>query len=381
MTKMRFGMVGGGGDAFIGRVHLKAALLDGAAELTAGCFSRDHEKSLAFGREHGVAPERIYPDYEEMAAAEAEAADGIDFVIVAAPNDVHYDCCRAFLSRGIHVVCDKPLTHTSQQAEELAQIAEEQGLLLAVTYTYSAIPAAAFMREMVCSGRLGRLLLVKGEFLSGNLLPPNEELDSGMRWRIDPAKAGPSTCCADIGVHAQHLISYVTGLRMEEVSADMHVIGEGRVLDTDFTARVRYEGGVQGHLWCSNVAAGRNGDLSLELYGTKGSVRWSLEDPGTVIVSGAFEGASGDASGGATEGAPVREHLPEGTGENYYLAFAVIYRAFLSALANRRAGLPFDKNFPDVYDGIESLRFVESCIRSSSAGGLWVRMGGDAEAR
>ncbi len=362
---LKFGMVGGAAGAFIGSIHLKAARLTGRGALAAGCFSRSYEKSLAFGREQGLAPDRIYHSYKEMAEAEAARPDGIDFVIVAAPNDVHYDCCRAFLERGIHVVCDKPLTHTSAQAEELADLAEEKDLLFAVTYTYSAIPAAAYMREMVKEGRLGRLLFVKGEFLSENLLPPNEDLEPGMRWRIDPVKAGPSTCCADIGVHAQHMMSFVTGLTMKELSADMNVIGAGRVLDTNFTATIRYEEGAKGTLWCSNVAAGRRGDLCLEVYGTEGSIRWTLEDPGTVIVC---EGHGKES---------VRQHLPEGTGENYCLAFAEIYRNFMEALSHQKAGLPFDREFPDVYDGIWSMRFVEACLKSSAAGGAWTAVKGE----
>ena len=422
MEKLKFGMIGGAAGSFIGDVHLKAALFDGLGDLAAGCFSRDHEKSLAFGQEHGIDVDRVYRSFGEMAEKEAAREDPVDFVIVAAPNDVHYDCCKAFLERGINVVCDKPLTHTSAQAEELKRIAEAKDLLLAVTYTYSAMPAAAFMRELIASGGLGKLLLIKGEYLSDNLLVPNEQLDSGMLWRIDPAKAGPSTCCADIGVHCQHLISFVTGLAIEELSADMNVIGEDRVLDTNFTATVRYQDGVKGHLWCSNVAAGSYNGLSISVYGTKGSVHWSLEEPDIVTFGGGTPGqtiqyrmgktggcdmevpaggcdaglstgGSGTASstGGcdpdpSSGGMPetgifkVRRacapalRLPAGQGEGYYLAFAKIYRAFMTALMKKRMGQPFAVEFPTASDGIESLRFVEACLESSGAGGKWVKL-------
>ena len=395
MEKLKFGMIGGAAGSFIGDVHLKAALFDGLGDLAAGCFSRDHEKSLAFGQEHGIDVDRVYRSFGEMAEKEAAREDPVDFVIVAAPNDVHYDCCKAFLERGINVVCDKPLTHTSAQAEELKRIAEAKDLLLAVTYTYSAMPAAAFMRELIASGGLGKLLLVKGEYLSDNLLVPNEQLDSGMRWRIDPAKAGPSTCCADIGVHCQHLISFVTGLAIEELSADMNVIGEDRVLDTNFTATVRYQDGVKGHLWCSNVAAGSYNGLSISVYGTKGSVHWSLEEPDIVTFGGGTPGQTiqyrmgktgGCDAGLSTGGMPeagifkVRRacapalRLPAGQGEGYYLAFANIYRAFMTALMKKRMGQPFAVEFPTASDGIESLRFVEACLESSGAGGKWVKL-------
>ena len=395
MEKLKFGMIGGAAGSFIGDVHLKAALFDGLGDLVAGCFSRDHEKSLAFGQEHGIDVDRVYRSFGEMAEKEAAREDPVDFVIVAAPNDVHYDCCKAFLERGINVVCDKPLTHTSAQAEELKKIAEAKDLLLAVTYTYSAMPAAAFMRELIASGGLGKLLLVKGEYLSDNLLVPNEQLDSGMLWRIDPAKAGPSTCCADIGVHCQHLISFVTGLAIEELSADMNVIGEDRVLDTNFTATVRYQDGVKGHLWCSNVAAGSYNGLSISVYGTKGSVHWSLEEPDSVTFGGGTPGQTiqyrmgktggcdpDPSSGGMPEAGIFKVRracapalwLPASQGEGYYLAFANIYRAFMTALMKKRMGQPFAVEFPTASDGIESLRFVEACLESSGAGGKWVKL-------
>ena len=243
--KLRFGMIGGASKSCIANVHRRAAEFDGLGELAAGCFSRNYEKSLAFGQANGIAEDRVYRTYEEMAEAEANRPDGIDFVIVAAPNDVHYDCCRIFLEHGIHVACDKPLTNYSWQAEELKAIAAKQDLLFTVTYPYAAMPAASFMRRMIRRGEIGDILLIKGEYLSYNLLASNEMLSSGMLWRIDPAKAGQSTCCADIGVHAQNLISFVTGLKMRELSADMNIIGENRTLDTNFTAVVRYENGAK----------------------------------------------------------------------------------------------------------------------------------------
>ena len=388
--KLRFGMVGGGAGSFIGDVHLKAARFDGLGELAAGCFSRDYEKSLNMGRKNHLPPDRIYRTYAEMAKTESSRPDGIDFVIVAAPNDVHYDCCRTFLEHGIHVVCDKPLCHTSLQAEELARIARDRDLLFAVTYTYSAMPAAAFMRDQLASEKLGRLLLIKGEYLSDNLLAPNDQLNSGMRWRIDPAKAGPSTCCADIGVHLQHLITYVTRLCIRELSADMNVIGADRTLDSNFTALVRYENDVKGHLWCSNVAHGKYNDLRVAFYGTKGSMSWSLEEPDVVVLSGTAgtPGAGGSSWPGGTAGQTILRRmgrtsdspgeaamfrLPAGQGEGYYLAFANIYRAFMTALIAKKAGQPFETNYPGVEDGIESLKFVEACLASSAANGEWVK--------
>ena len=369
-------MIGGGEGSFIGDIHRRAALFDGLGTLVCGCFSRDHAKSLKCGLVNGVSEDRIYRSYEEMAEAESKRSDPVDFVIVATPNDVHYDCCKVFLQKGIHVVCDKPLTHASVQAEELKALAEERDLLFAVTYPYAAMPAAAFMRSRINAGEIGRILMVKAEYLSDNLLLPNEMLSSGMRWRIDPAKAGPSTCCADIGVHAQNLVSAVTGLKMEALSADMNVIGEDRTLDTNFTAIIRYEDGVKGHIWCSNVAAGRYNDLNIAIYGTKGSLVWSLEEPDIVIFGGmpgkTLQYRMGRTAESGTESDLFR--LPAGQGEGYYLAFANIYRAFMTDLLRKKDGQPLQKGYPDIDEGIASLKFVEACLHSSENHGEWIQI-------
>ena len=373
--KRKFGMIGGAEGSFIGDIHRRAAEFDGLAELAAGCFSRSYEKSLAFGRKNGIPEDRIYRSFDEMAQAESERPDPIDFVIVAAPNHVHYDCCRAFLEHGIHVVCDKPLTTSSRQAVELKKLAEERNLRFAVTYPYAAMPAASFLRQKLREGMIGKILLIKGEYLSDNLLAANDELDSGMLWRIDPAKAGPSTCCADIGVHAQHLISYVTGLGIQEISADMNVIGEGRTLDTNFTATIRYENGVKGHLWCSNVAAGKYNDLNIAVYGTEGSLSWSLEEP-DIVTFGGIPGQTVQYRMGKNSAAGELAEvyrLPAGQSEGYYLAFANIYRSFLHSLTGGEEGQPLHGVCPDADDGIESLRFVEACLASSAADGAWVK--------
>lgn len=374
--KLTFGMIGGAEGSFIGDVHRRAAQFDGLGKLVCGCFSRSFEKSLTYGQRNGIPQERIYRSFQELAEKESGRPDPVDFVIVAVPNDLHYDCCRALLEAGIHVVCDKPLTHTLRQAEELQRLARKKELLFTVTYPYAAMPAAPFMRGMIKAGEIGDILLVKGEYLSDNLLLPNESLSSGMRWRIDPAKAGPSTCCADIGVHAQNLIYVVTGLKITELSADMNVIGADRTLDTNFTATIRYEHGVKGHLWCSNVAAGKYNDLNISVYGTKGSLRWSLEEPDFVTFGGqpgrTIRYRMGKTSGEDRDQSLFR--LPAGQSEGYYLAFANIYRAFMSDLMRKRSGLPLQRDYPGIEEGIESLRFVEACVTSSRDDGKWTKL-------
>ena len=376
MEKLKFGMIGGGKGSFIADLHLKGALFDGLGELAAGCFSRNREKSLEFGRMQGIAEERIYGSFREMAEQEAKREDPVDFVIIAAPNNVHYACAKAFLENGINVVCDKPLTHYLYEAEELKKLAKEKDLLFGVTYTYSAYPAVSFMKRMIEDGKVGEIRLVKAEFLTDNFAIPNEQLGKSMLWRLDPEVAGRSTCCGDIGVHAQNLISSVTGLEMEELSADLNVIGENRVLDTNFTATVRYKSGAKGHIWCSNVAMGKCNDLNIAVYGDKGSLSWS-EESADIVVFNELSGCSVHYRMGtsfSSIGGSQMFRLPAGVSEGYYEAFANIYRNYMTALLNKKAGKPYEVNYPDVNCGIESLRFVEACLASSEQNAHWVKV-------
>ncbi len=376
MTKLKFGMIGGGKGSFIADLHLKGACFDHLGELTAGCFSRNYQKSLDFGNSMGLDPGRIYRSYEEMAKKEAKREDPIDFVIIAAPNNVHYPAAKIFLEHGIHVVCDKPLTHYLYEAEELKAIAEEKDLLFCVTYTYSAYPAVAFMKKMITDGRVGEIRLVKAEFLSDNMALPNKALSNTMLWRMNPEIAGRSTCCGDIGVHAQNLISSVTSLEMDELSADLNIIGDDRVLDTNFTAIIRYKSGQKGLIWCSNVAMGKCNDLNIAVYGDKGSLSWSVEME-DIVVFNELSGCSvhyrmGTSFNSIGESQMFR--LPAGVSEGYYVAFANIYQKFMSALQNKKAGKTYEINYPDINCGIESLRFLEACLASSEKNAAWEKV-------
>lgn len=376
MNKLTFGMVGGGKGSFIADLHLKGALFDNFGVLKAGCFSRTYQKSLDFGKSHDLDPDRIYHSYEEMAHIESKRKDPIDFVVIAAPNNIHYDCARTFLEYGINVVCDKPLTHTLEEARELQRIAKEKDLLFGVTYTYSAMPGVLFMKKMIQDGKLGKIRLVKAEYLTDNLAVGNESLSSTMLWRLDPKIVGRSTCCGDIGVHAQNLISTVTGLTMKELSADLNVYGEGRTLDTNFTATIRYQSGAKGHIWCSNVAIGKCNDLNIAVYGEKGSLSWSQENADVVVFS-ELSGKSVHYRMGTSFsdiGGVDMFRLPAGTSEGYYEAFANIYRNYMTALQKKKAGEEYIVNYPDVSCGVESLRFLEACLKSSENNGVWTEV-------
>lgn len=374
--KLTFGMVGGGKGSFIADLHLKGALFDELGSLAAGCFSRDYQKSLDFGAEKGISPDRIYKTYTEMAEKESQRKDPIDFVIIAAPNNVHYDCAKKFLKQGIHVVCDKPLTHYSEEAEDLMRIAREKDLLFGVTYTYAAMPAVSFMRKMIDDGRLGNIKLVKAEFLTDNLTVSNDKLGKSMMWRLDPKVAGRSMCCGDIGVHTQNLISAVTGMEMEEVSADLNIIGEDRVLDTNFTATIRYKSGAKGHIWCSNMTIGKYNDLNIAVYGDKGSVSWS-EESADIVTYSDISGTTTMYRMGTTFnsiGDSNMFRLPAGVSEGYYVAFANIYRNYMTALLKKKAGEEYTVDYMDVSAGVESLKFVEACLESSKNNGQWTKV-------
>lgn len=376
MKKLTFGMIGGGKGSFIADLHLKGALFDGLGSFVAGCFSRDYQKSLEFGELNGIASDRIYKSYTEMAEKEGQREDKIDFVIIAAPNDVHYDCAKKFMEQGIHVVCDKPLTHYSEEAEDLMRMAREKDLLFGVTYTYAAMPAVSFMRKMVDEGKLGNIRLVKAEFLTDNLAISNDKLGKSMMWRLDPKVSGRSMCCGDIGVHAQNLVSAVTGLEMEEVSADLNIFGEDRVLDTNFTAIVRYKSGAKGHIWCSNVAIGKYNDLNIAVYGEKGSVSWS-EEKADIVIHSDISGTTTYHRMGttfSTIGDSDMFRLPAGVSEGYYVAFANIYRNYMTALLKKQAGEEYVVNYMDVSAGVESLKFVEACLESSKNNGQWTKV-------
>ncbi len=359
MKKLKFGMVGGGSGSYIGESHIKGATFDGIGVFAAGCFSRDYQKSLKFGIRKGIDADRIYASYTEMAKKESMRNDGIDFVIIAAPNHIHYDCAKIFLEHGIHVVCDKPLANTSKEAKALMKLAKKKDLLFCVTYTHAAVKAVSFMKQLIVQNRLGNLRFIKVEYLSDNLAVPNEKLSNSMLWRLDREKAGPSTCCSDIGVHAQNLVYAITGLEIDEVSADLDVYGENRTLDTNFTATVRYKGGVKGHFWCSNIAIGTSCDLNIAIYGEKGSMTWHEEQENLVIYS-------------ELEGNTIQYRMNAEKG--FYAAFANVYRNFMAALNQKKACDRYEKNYPDVEEGVKGLLFVEACVESSEQNGAWIKM-------
>jgi predicted dehydrogenase len=375
---LRYGMVGGGPGAFIGEVHRKAIGLDGLAALAAGCFSRSREKTLETGRSLGLPDDRLYADFETMAARESERSDGIDFVVIVTPNYQHYAAAKAFLSHGIQVVCDKPLTFETAEAEELAMIAKQKDLLFCVTYTYTGYPAVKHAREMIRKGEIGEIRFVNAEYPQEWLATPIElEGQKQAAWRSDPKMAGKSNCVGDIGSHAENMVSYMTGLKVASLCARLDTFVEGRILDDNASIMLNYVGGAKGLYWSSQIAIGYDNALRVRVFGSKGSIQWSQENPNYLVVSRLGEPTVTLSRGrdGFHAHAQSYSRIPSGHPEGYFEAFANIYRTFITAVMKKKAGEALgedDLDFPKVEDGITGVRFIGKCVDSSRKGAVWL---------
>jgi predicted dehydrogenase len=377
--RIRLGMVGGGQGAFIGAVHRLAARMDDQYEFVAGALASTPEKAKASGEELGLAADRIYKDYAAMAKAEAARPDGIEAVSIVTPNHVHFGAAKAFLDAGINVICDKPLTNTVAEAEELARIVKDRGLIFAVTYNYSGYPMIRQAREMVKAGELGELRLVHGEYPQDWLTTPLEQTGQKQAdWRTDPARSGAGGCVGDIGTHTYQLACYVSGLELDSLLADLTSFVPGRKLDDDSNVMLRFKGGAKGHIWASQVAVGHENGLKLRVYGTKGGIEWTQADPNYLWFTPYGEPkrliTRGGSGAGAAAGRVTR--VPPGHPEGYLEGFANIYTEVARAIRARRDGVPEAKGvvFPGVHDGLKGVKFVEACVASSSAGGTWVKV-------
>lgn len=373
-----YGMVGGGKGAFIGEVHRKAAAFDGKCQLVCGCFSRDYDTTLETGKDLGLNEERLYQGFLEMAKKEGSRDEKIDFVSIVTPNNTHYPAARAFLEQGINVLCEKPLTFTVEQAEELASLAEEKGLLLCVNYSYTGYPMVKHAREMVKNGDIGQIKMVMGEYPQDWLITPLEkEGQKQASWRTDPERAGKSNCLGDIGSHIENVISYITGLEIESLAANLDIIGEDRELDTNASLMLKFNNGATGMYWSSQVAMGHDNGLKVRIYGTKGSIIWEQEKPNYLKV--AYVGQPVQTlSRGRDELYPLAEsmtRIPAGHPEGYIESFANIYSNFADALVAKSKGEEIsaeDYDFPSVKYGIEGVKFINLGVKSSDRGAVWL---------
>lgn len=372
--RLRLGMVGGGRDAFIGAVHRIAARIDDQFELVAGCFSSNPEKALASAADLGVA--RAYTSFAEMASKEARRKDGIDAVAIVTPNHMHAPVAMQFLKRGIHVICDKPLTATLAEAKKLAKAAETSGVVFALTHNYTGYPMIRQAKAMIEAGELGDLRLVNVEYVQDWLTEPvdNKQAD----WRTDPARSGAGGSTGDIGTHAFNLANFVTGLTLDTLAADLTAFVPGRRVDDNGHVLMRYQGGAKGMLWCSQVAPGNENGLRLRVYGTKGGLEWAQEDPNYLWFTPLGQPKRLITRGGAGSGPDAARvtRVPPGHPEGYLEGFATIYMEAARAIRAAKAGTPVPEGttFPGLKEGLEGVAFVDACVRSSARNSAWVSL-------
>jgi predicted dehydrogenase len=373
-------MIGGGRGAFIGAVHRMAARLDDRYELVAGVLSSDPQRSRESGADLLLEPGRCYPTIDEMLRAECARADRIDVVAIVTPNHLHHAAARQFLDAGFHVICDKPLTTTVVDAEDLLEAAERAQRILAVTYNYSGYPLVRHAREMIAGGELGALRVVQVEYAQDWLTTPLEAGGNKQAaWRVDPAKSGVAGAVGDIGTHAFHLLEFVTGLSVTQIAADLSTQVAGRRLDDNGQMLLRFANGARGSLWASQVAPGNENGLRLRIYGETGGLEWTQEAPNQLRFARIGEPARSITRGGAGAGpaAAAATRIPSGHPEGYIEAFAQVYRDIAELIAAADAGLAPGGGAllaPTAKDGVRGVRFIHAAVESSRRNAAWTSL-------
>lgn len=381
VTPIRLGMVGGGQGAFIGAVHRTAMRIDNKFELVAGALSSNAERALTSGRELGLNDERSYASYEDMALKEAARADGIEAVAIVTPNHMHAPVAKAFLAAGIHVICDKPLTTHLDEALELEESVRNSGKLFILTHNYTGYPVIRQARDMIANGVLGKIRIVQAEYAQDWLTEPADDDNKQASWRTDPKMAG-SGAIGDIGTHAFNLAGFVSGLEVEQLSAELSSFVPGRQVDDNAHISVRYKGGARGTIWASQVAPGNENALSLRIYGEKGGFEWSQEDPNYLWYTpfGDVKRLITRSGNGASDIANRVSRTPGGHPEGYLEGFATIYSEAAIAIEAARSGdnlldnLPVGHHINTIEDGVKGMRFINACQRSSNDNASWVSL-------
>jgi len=368
------GMIGGGPGAFIGDVHRKAAQFDGEADLVAGAFSTEANRSREFGEKLYLKPERCYGDYREMLKKEAAlpADQQVDFISIVTPNFMHFPIAKACLEAGFHVMCEKPLTMNLEEAMELRKVIEKTGRLFALMHNYTGYPMVKQAKAMTQAGLLGDIRKVVVEYSLGWLASPNAGKQAV--WRVDPKRAGISGCMGDIGTHSQNLIKYITGLDIKELCADLASFVEGRELDDDGSVLMRFTNGARGTIFCSEVSTGQENNFRIYIYGTEGALEWRQETPEDLIFRSNIEPMRilrrGWAGVGPEAGAASR--LPAGHPEGFFEAFSNVYSNFIACIKARMAGdLDFPADFPSIEEGVEEMVFLECLVKNSTGKQKW----------
>jgi predicted dehydrogenase len=380
MRKLKMGMVGGGSGALIGAVHRRAAAMDGEVQFVAGALSSTSEKALASGRQLGLPDKRNYASWERMLDEELSLPEEerVDFVSVVTPNHMHYPIARTFAEAGFNVVLDKPMVHTSEQAEDLTRVVEGSGVVFAVTYNYTGYPMVKQARHMVREGLLGDIRKVIVEYNQGWLASRLEEAGAKQaEWRTDPARSGIAGAIGDIGSHAENLVYTITGLEVSEICADLTTFVGGRRLDDDGNLLIRYEGGAKGVMIASQVSAGDENDLRIRIYGTEGGLEWRQEEPNYLYHRPAEEPERvlKRGNGYLYEEAKRASRLPPGHPEAFFEAFANVYKGVAATIRARQEQVEPDElpwDFPTVYDGARGVHFIEKTVESGRSDKKWL---------
>ena len=376
MPKLSWGLIGGGEGSQIGPAHRLGAGLDGRFDFVAGALDHRPEAGRDFGRRLGLAAGRAYGDWREMLEGERGRPDRVDLVTVATPNATHFEITRAFLDAGFHVLCEKPMTMTVEQGEEIVRLSRSSGRICAVNYGYTGYSLVRHMRAMVARGDLGRIRMVVAEFAHGHHADAADADNPRVRWRYDPAQAGVSAQFADCGIHALHMASFVIGQQAERLSADTVSCIESRVLEDDAMVNLRFDGGAVGRLWTSSVAIGRQHGLTLQVFGEKGGLRWAQEQPNQLywMPLGQRLQVIERGEAGLSPEADRSSRVTIGHAEGMPLAFANIYRDLADAIEARAAGRPLAPEadlFPRAEDGLRSMAAVFAVAESGRAEGRW----------
>lgn len=382
--KIRYGMVGGGRGAFIGAVHRIAAALDQQIELVCGAFSSDPERSRASGADFFLPPARCYGSFDEMIRSEARLPEGerMDFIAIVTPNHMHFPPAKLALEKGFHVLSDKPATFNLAQARKLAALVQKTGLLYGLTHNYTGYPLVKEARELVRTGKLGRIRKVVVEYPQGWLstrLEATGQKQAG--WRTDPKRSGAAGCIGDIGTHAENLAEYITGLQIEELAADLTTFVKGRKLDDDGNVLLRFKGGAKGVLHASQISVGEENNLNIRVYGEQGGIEWHQREPNTLLVKWpdqpmqVYRTANGYLSAAAKGAGRTPPAHPEG----YLEAFANIYKNFAGHIRARVEGRKLPKtdpvlDYPRIEDGIRGMAFIEAVVKSSRKNAAWTRL-------
>ena len=377
MTKLNWGMIGGGEGSQIGPAHRLGAGLDGAFDFVAGALDHRPDMGRDYGQRLGLAPDRAYGDWREMLAGERDRADRVDLVTVATPNATHFEITKEFLAAGFHVLCEKPMTMTVAEGEEIVKLARDTGTICAVNYGYSGYSLVRHMRAMVARGDLGAIRLVKAEFAHGHHADAADAENPRVRWRYDPAQAGVSAQFADCGIHALHMASFVTGQEVTRLSADCVSCIASRELEDDAMVNFRMDGGAVGRLWTSSIALGRQHGLTLQVFGEKGGLRWSQEQPNQLywMPLGARLQVIERGEGGLSPEADRTSRVTVGHAEGMPLAFANIYTDLAEAITARKEGRAMDPAanlYPRAEDGLRSMAAVFAVAASGKADGQWL---------